>query len=137
MLFRVMLNVVSSVSFGPMFDESVALNLNVHGFTVMLSLVKVSDVVKLKLMQFLHVVWFRVKYSPVVFLSHRIVVVVSLSKSVMLSVKFIGLLPQGVSVAGGCLVVLSSFGTVPRKNRVWFSSVWLLWSVWLLIMLML
>jgi len=29
MWFRVMLNVVSSVSFGPMFDESVALNLNV------------------------------------------------------------------------------------------------------------
>jgi len=33
--------------------------------------------------------------------------------------------------------MLSSLGTVPRKSRLWFSSVWLLWSVWLLVMVML
>jgi len=49
MLSRVMLNVVSGVWFVPTFDESVAFHLNVHAFTVMLLLLKLSCVVKLKL----------------------------------------------------------------------------------------
>jgi len=48
MLSRVMLNVVSGVWFVPTFDESVAFHLNVHAFTVMLLLLKLSCVVKLK-----------------------------------------------------------------------------------------
>jgi len=58
MWFRVMLNVVSSVSFGPMFDESVALNLNVHGFTVMLMLMNSSVSVVFSFIVISRVVWF-------------------------------------------------------------------------------